>query len=59
MLVTGSYDTTVRCWDCRSRNAMPIQTMSHAKDSVSALAASGHQIFVASVDGTVRRPHAT
>ena len=31
VLVSGSYDTTVRCWDCRSRNAAPIQTMAHAK----------------------------
>ena len=25
VLVSGSYDTSVRCWDCRSRSSAPIQ----------------------------------
>ena len=80
MVMSASYDTSVRCWDCRSRSAAPVQARAGAQrtpgergsgscwergrrcaqvlaegsDSVSSVAASGHQIFTASVDGRLR-----
>uniref|UniRef100_A0A7S4FAZ6 Anaphase-promoting complex subunit 4 WD40 domain-containing protein n=1 Tax=Chrysotila carterae TaxID=13221 RepID=A0A7S4FAZ6_CHRCT len=54
VLVSGSYDTSVRCWDCRSRNISPVQVMSESADSISSVAVREHEIFSASVDGTVR-----
>ncbi len=54
LLVSASYDATVRCWDCRSRSACPVQTLLGATDSVSSVAAVGHEILAASVDGAVR-----
>mmetsp|Transcript_71404 Transcript_71404/g.168285 ORF Transcript_71404/g.168285 Transcript_71404/m.168285 type:complete len:184 (-) Transcript_71404:1561-2112(-) len=53
-MVTGSYDNTVRIWDCRSRMTDPIDTMREAKDSVSSVCVSGHFIFAGSVDGCIR-----
>lgn len=52
-LVTGSYDRTVRCWDLRARNAAPIQVLSGAGDSVSAVAVGDHEIVAGSIDGTI------
>ena len=37
VLISGSYDTTVRCWDCRSRSNSPIQVLDDAADSVLSL----------------------
>ena len=52
-LVTASYDKTVRCWDLRSKNAAPIQVLTGAADSVSAIALTEHEIVAGSIDGTV------
>ena len=52
-LVTASYDRTVRCWDLRARHAAPIQVLSGAADSVSAVAVGEHEIVCGSIDGTV------
>ena len=43
----------MRCWDLRSRNAAPIQVLEGATDSVSAIAASSHEIIAGSIDGHV------
>ncbi|NWT09503.1 WDR83 protein, partial [Vireo altiloquus] len=51
----GSIDSTVRCWDCRSRRPDPIQVLDEAKDGISSLKLSGHEILTGSVDGRVRR----
>ena len=45
VIISGSYDATVRCWDCRSRSLEPIQILDDAKDSVSSLAVSQHEIL--------------
>eukprot|EP01083_Nonionella_stella_P030811 84404_1 len=54
VLMTGSYDKTVRAWDLKSFSRDPIQVMGQFKDSVSSVAVSGHEIIVGSIDGCVR-----
>jgi len=55
VLVSGSYDQSVRLWDLRSRSRDPIQTLAgDAKDSVSCVAATGHEVVAGCVDGCVR-----
>uniref|UniRef100_A0A8B9FLG4 WD repeat domain-containing protein 83 n=1 Tax=Amazona collaria TaxID=241587 RepID=A0A8B9FLG4_9PSIT len=51
----GSIDSTVRCWDCRSRRPDPVQVLDEAKDGVSSVKLSSHEILSGSVDGHVRR----
>ncbi|NXE30930.1 WDR83 protein, partial [Ardeotis kori] len=51
----GSIDSTVRCWDCRSRRPDPVQVLDEAKDGVSSVKLSDHEILSGSVDGRVRR----
>ncbi|KAJ3098169.1 WD repeat-containing protein 83 [Phlyctochytrium planicorne] len=52
--VSGSYDATVRFWDLRSQNVAPIQILTDAKDSISSVKVSGHQILTGCIDGIVR-----
>ena len=54
MVVSGSYDATVRLWDCKSQSTKPIQVLEEARDGVSSLHALGHEIVTGSVDGRVR-----
>ncbi|OZJ06268.1 hypothetical protein BZG36_00821 [Bifiguratus adelaidae] len=50
----GSFDTTVRLWDCRSQNRAPIQILEEAKDSVMSLQLVGTDLVTGSADGKVR-----
>lgn len=52
--VTGSFDGSVKCWDLRSRSDKAIMSFPEAKDSVSAVAVRGGEVFAGSVDGSVR-----
>ena len=45
VLVSGSYDASIRCWDTRSRSQEPIQILNEAKDSVSSLQISDNAII--------------
>jgi len=54
VIVSGSYDKTVRFFDCRSRSLDPIQTVDCARDSVTSLAVSGHEVLFGSMDGHAR-----
>ena len=53
VLVSGSYDATVRLWDIR-QSRQPIQVLSDAKDSVSVVDVSAYEVLAGSVDGNVR-----
>ena len=52
--VIGSFDATVRIWDCKSSSMKPIQVLEEARDSVSSLHVVGHEIVTGCVDGRVR-----
>lgn len=41
----GSIDSTVRCWDCRSRRPDPIQVLDEAKDGISSVKLSAYEIL--------------
>ncbi|KAJ4431702.1 hypothetical protein ANN_20304, partial [Periplaneta americana] len=53
--VSGSQDNTIMCWDVRGRNVRPIQVMRDAKDAVTSLEVTDHEIVTGSVDCKVRR----
>ncbi|XP_066913209.1 WD repeat domain-containing protein 83-like [Clytia hemisphaerica] len=54
VILSGSYDATVRCWDCRSRSLEPIQIIDDAKDSISSLQVTENEILTGSVDSYSR-----
>ncbi|KAL8997721.1 MAG: hypothetical protein Q9169_003050 [Polycauliona sp. 2 TL-2023] len=54
VVVSGSFDATVRLWDCKSQSTKPIQVFEESKDSVSGLHVLGHEIVTGSVDGKLR-----
>lgn len=53
--ISGSVDTSVRCWDCRSKKPEAFQIMQEAKDSVSSVQVTDHEILTGSLDGQIRR----
>ncbi|XP_071454894.1 WD repeat domain-containing protein 83 [Hetaerina americana] len=55
VIVSGSHDNTVMFWDCRSRKNDPIQVLRDAKDSISSLQVTDHEILVGSLDCHIRR----
>jgi len=56
VVVTASYDQSVRFWDMRSRSFDAIQVVKAFRDSVTSLAVTENPyILASSVDGTVRR----
>ncbi|XP_059848232.1 WD repeat domain-containing protein 83 isoform X1 [Hypanus sabinus] len=55
VIISGSIDSLIRCWDCRSRKPEPIQILDEAKDGISSVKVSDHEILSGSVDGRVRR----
>lgn len=44
----GSIDGTVRCWDTKSRRNEPIQLLDEARDSISSLKVSQHELLTGS-----------
>lgn len=55
VVVTGSFDGSVKVWDVKSSNSFkPIMTLADAKDAVTDVAVQGPEIVAASVDGRVR-----
>lgn len=41
----GSIDSSIRCWDCRSRRPEPVQTLDEARDGVSSVKVSDHEVL--------------
>jgi mitogen-activated protein kinase organizer 1 len=57
VLISGSFDATVRIWDSKSNSVKPIQVLGEAKDSISCALVNkngGYEIVAGSVDGRVR-----
>lgn len=63
VLISGSFDASVRIWDVKSKGMKPIMVLEDAKDSVSCVVAGGggggggkaeYEILTGSVDGRVR-----
>lgn len=53
--VSGSLDNTVMCWDIKSRSQDPIQVLKEAKDCITSLQVTDHEILTGSVDCSFRR----
>lgn len=53
--ISGSVDTTVRCWDCRSKKAEAFQIMDEGKDSICSVQVTDHEILTGSLDCKIRR----
>ncbi|KAK4565897.1 hypothetical protein LTR86_003746 [Recurvomyces mirabilis] len=54
VVVSGSFDGTIKVWDIRSRDGRAIMTLAEARDAVSDVAVQGSVIMAGSVDGRVR-----
>lgn len=52
---SGSLDGTVKVWDAKSHSKEPIQILDEAKDSISMVAVTDHEIASVSLDNHVRR----
>jgi len=55
VILSGSLDCSLRAWDVRSRKNQPIQILDEAKDSVTSVQVSDHEILTGSADSKVRR----
>lgn len=51
----GSYDASVRIWDCRTRVHDPVQVLGEAKDSVTSLSVAASEILTGLVDVQYKR----
>ena len=54
VLVSGSFDATVRLWDTKQASMTPLMVLTEAKDSVQTVVVKGETIMAGSVDGRVR-----
>lgn len=54
VVVSGSVDTMVKVWDCRSHTKDPVQNLEESKDSVTCLDVTDHEILVGSADRRTR-----
>jgi len=54
IVVSGSFDTTVKFWDVKSNSTKALMSLGDAKDSVSCIEVVGPEVLVGSVDGRVR-----
>ena len=53
-MATASYDQNVHLWDLRSKNKVPLQSLTDCKDSATSVCILEHYIVVGSVDGVLR-----
>ena len=54
VVVSGSFDATVRVWDAKSQNTKPVQILEDARDSILSVSVNRWEILTGSVDGRIR-----
>ena len=54
ILASGSYDTTLRLWDCKSGSNHCVEEIKGFRDSVSKVVIKDYQIIASSIDGSIR-----
>ncbi|KAF2153451.1 WD40 repeat-like protein [Myriangium duriaei CBS 260.36] len=54
LVISGSYDGSVKVWDTKQRGERAVMSMGEARDSVSAVDVREWEVVVGSVDGRVR-----
>ncbi|KAK3712087.1 hypothetical protein LTR37_009178 [Vermiconidia calcicola] len=54
VVVTGSFDGTVRVWDSKSRSDKAVMVFEEARDGISSVGVWGGEVWAGSVDGRVR-----
>ena len=54
LVISGSFDATVRIWDVRSQSTKAVQVLEEARDAVQGVVVRGAEIVTGSVDGWVR-----
>jgi mitogen-activated protein kinase organizer 1 len=54
VVVSGSFDGSVKVWDTKAKGERPIVTFTEARDGVSCVAVLGGEIWAGSTDGRVR-----
>jgi mitogen-activated protein kinase organizer 1 len=54
VLVSGSYDCSVRIWDLKATSKEAIQILSNAKDSITKVIVLNDKIISSSIDGSLR-----
>ncbi|CAB0004069.1 unnamed protein product [Nesidiocoris tenuis] len=52
---SGSLDNAVHIWDLKAHNFQPIQTLKDAKDAITSILVTDHEIVTASLDCQIRR----
>jgi mitogen-activated protein kinase organizer 1 len=45
IIASGSYDSSVKLWDCKSNNRAPIQVLEDAKDSIESISIAQNEIM--------------
>lgn len=45
LMYLGSYDSSVRVWDCKARTYDPVQVLNEAKDSITSLQLTSSEIL--------------
>jgi len=53
--ISGGVDGCVKCWDLKSKKNDPIQSLNEAKDSVTSIQVSDHEILTGCADGKIYR----
>ncbi|XP_065214488.1 WD repeat domain-containing protein 83 [Planococcus citri] len=54
MAVSGSYDNSVMCWDIKSRQYAPVQVLKEARDCITSVKVTDHEILTSSLDCRIR-----
>lgn len=55
VVVSGSYDGTVKFWDMKQSKNKCLDTINNFKDSVSKVIVSGYNIYAGGIDGYIRQ----